>query len=68
MEQLKEKLIQYVPHDPESYLYSVYDLWTRKPIKTDDDVAALRSKTELEVIFVVHQDWRSLNLLAEVLE
>jgi hypothetical protein len=65
MAELKKKIDTYVPHDSESYLHSIHELWSKKPIKTDADVRALSPKTELEAIYVIPQNWESLGLLAE---
>jgi hypothetical protein len=61
--QLRMKMNAILPHDSTSYLHSFYELWSRNPIKTDADVAALAQKTEIEAIFVKPQDWRDLNLM-----
>lgn len=61
--QLKDKIVEYVPHDKDSYLHSIQDLWTREQIKTDADVARLTPKTELEAVFVVPQHWEDKNLM-----
>jgi hypothetical protein len=61
--QLKQKINEWVPHAKDSYLHSMYELWTRSPIKTDADVAKLTSKSEIEAVFVVPQKWEDKNLM-----
>lgn len=65
IDELKQKIDTYVPHDADSYLHSIYELWSKKPIKTDADVKALSPKAELEAIYVIPQNWESLGLLDE---
>lgn len=55
--ELASKLAAHVPHGGGAYVYSVYEYWSRREIKTDADVRALEDGTELEVVFVTPQVW-----------
>lgn len=63
LDQLKQKIIKYVPHDQQSYLYSIHELWSKKVLNSDADVRELAAKAELEAIFVVPQHWEDKGLL-----
>jgi len=68
LSELKQKINKYVPHEEGSYLHTIQELWSRKKIESDADVAKLTSKTELEGIFVVPRHWEELGLLDDTLE
>jgi len=57
LQELKDKIEKFIPHDEKGYIYSIYELWTRRKILGNEDLESLSSDEELEVIFVVPQRW-----------